>query len=47
MPRVKTKSIRVDDDLWDQVRKRAIDLHVDISTYIVNLALKDLKEVGA
>lgn len=40
MTSVKTKSIRIEDDLWDKVRKAAIDAHVDISEFVTS-ALED------
>jgi hypothetical protein len=39
-----TQSIRIEPDLWKEVKKRAIDLDMSISEYVENLIKKDLKK---
>lgn len=42
----KTTSLKIDPELWKEVRKRCIDLDMDISEYIENLIKKDLKKIN-
>lgn len=42
MPR-KTTSLKIDIDLWKEVRKKCIDIESEISDYLENLIRKDLK----
>ena len=39
----KTTSLKVDDSLWKEVKKRCIDYEEDISDYLERLIRKDLK----
>ena len=39
----KTTSIKIDPQLWKDVKKHCIDKDIDISEYIENLVRKDLK----
>ena len=39
----KTTSLKIDIELWKEVRKKCIDLDSEISDYIENLIKKDLK----
>jgi len=41
MPR-KTTSLKIDIELWKEVRKKCIDLDSEISDYLENLIRKDL-----
>ena len=41
MPR-KTTSLKIDIDLWKEVRKKCIDLDSEISDYLEDLIRKDL-----
>lgn len=40
----KTTSLKIDVDLWKQVKKHCIDEEKDISDYIEELIKKDLKK---
>jgi len=39
----KTTSIKFDTELWKEVKKRCIDLEIDISEYLEELVKKELK----
>ncbi len=39
----KTTSLKIDEELWKEVKKHCIDLNTDISAYIENLIKKDIK----
>lgn len=39
----KTTSLKIDEDLWKEVKKHCIDKNTDISEYIENMIRKDLK----
>ncbi len=39
-----TTSLKVDPELWKDVKKHCIDLEKDISDYIEDLLKKDLKK---
>lgn len=39
----KTTSIKIDSQLWKDVKKHCIDKEIDISDYIEQLIKKDLK----
>jgi hypothetical protein len=39
----KTTSIKMDSELWKQVKKHCIDKEIDISEYLETLIKKDLK----
>tara|TARA_Y100000310_G_scaffold339019_1_gene430357 strand:+ start:866 stop:1012 length:147 start_codon:yes stop_codon:yes gene_type:complete len=41
MPR-KTTSLKIDPELWKEVKKKCIDLEIEISDYLENLIKKDL-----
>ena len=41
MPR-KTTSLKIDIDLWKEVKKKCIDLDSEISDYLEKLIMKDL-----
>lgn len=41
MPR-KTTSLKIDIELWKEVKKKCIDLEMDISDYLEKLVKKDL-----
>ena len=36
-------SIRIDEEVWKDAKKRAIDLGLDVSEYLEKLVKKDLK----
>jgi hypothetical protein len=40
----KTTSIKIDPELWKQVKKNCIDKEMDVSEYIESLIKKDLKK---
>ena len=40
----KTTSLKVESDLWKEVKKRCIDADEDISDYLEKLITKDLKK---
>lgn len=40
----KTTSIKIDEDLWKEVKKHCIDEDMEISKYIENLIKKDLNK---
>ena len=40
----KTTSIKVEEELWKEVKKHCIDLNKDISEYIEDLIKKDIKK---
>ena len=42
MPR-KTTSLKIDVDLWKEVKKKCIDLDLEISDYLENLIKRDLR----
>ena len=42
MPR-KTTSLKIDVDLWKEVKKKCIDLDLKISDYLENLIKRDLR----
>ncbi|MDP7180110.1 MAG: hypothetical protein QF824_02485 [Candidatus Woesearchaeota archaeon] len=46
MPR-KTTSLKIDPDLWKEVKKKCIDLETEISDYLENLIKKDLNMKGS
>ncbi len=39
----KTTSLKIDEDLWKEVKKHCIDQNTEISEYIENIIRKDLK----
>lgn len=45
MPR-KTTSLKIDTELWKQVKKHCIDIDSEISDYLEALIKKDLKTKG-
>ena len=42
----KTTSLKVDPELWKEVKKLCIDKEVDISDYLEDLFRQDLKKRG-
>ena len=42
----KATSIKFDIELWKEVKKKCIDLDMDISDYLENLVRKNLKTKG-
>ena len=42
MPR-KTTSLKIDIDLWKEVKKKCIDIDSEISDYLEDLIRKDLR----
>lgn len=40
----KTTSIKIDDELWKNVKKRCIDENIQVSEYIENLIKIDLSK---
>ena len=42
MPK-KTTSIKIDPDIWKEIKKHCIDKDIDISDFIENIAKKELK----
>ena len=41
----KTTSLKIDPELWKEVKKHCIDDNINISKYIENLIKKDLRKV--
>ena len=39
----KTTSLKIDVDLWKEVKKKCIDLDLEISDYLENLIKRDLR----
>jgi hypothetical protein len=39
----KTTSLKIDSELWKEVKKKCIDIDSEISDYLENLIKKDLK----
>ena len=39
----KTTSLKIDEELWKEVKKHCIDLNKDISDYLEDLIRKDIK----
>lgn len=39
----KTTSLKINPDLWKEVKKHCIDIGEDLSSYIEGLLLKELK----
>ncbi len=40
----KTTSIKIDEDIWKEVKKHCIDINKDISDYLEEMIRKDLKK---
>ncbi|MGV8152542.1 MAG: hypothetical protein ACP5OG_05665 [Candidatus Nanoarchaeia archaeon] len=42
-----TKSLKIDPEIWKEMKKHCVDLEKEMSEYIEDLIKKDLKQGGS